>query len=96
MIEKNEISACILTAVSKAAWLHRYQRRKGSQKIPYINHPVKVALMLADCGHRDVELLQAAVLHDVIEDTDYTLEASAWKLCLTAFSKHDIFHKKNT
>ena len=73
MINKKEVPSCILTAVSKAAWLHRYQRRKGSQKIPYINHPVKVALMLGECGHRYIELLQAAVLHDVIEDTGYTL-----------------------
>lgn len=77
MTEKNELPKCILSAVSKAAWLHRFQRRKGSQKIPYINHPVRVALMLADCGHRDVELLQAAVLHDVVEDTAYTLQEMA-------------------
>lgn len=67
------ITSELIRAISKAAWLHRTQRRKGSQRIPYINHPVRVAEYLTKCGFNDLELLQAAVLHDVIEDTEYTV-----------------------
>ncbi len=51
---------------------HKFQRRKGYLKIPYINHPVKVCKILADCGEINTELLFAAMLHDTIEDTDTT------------------------
>ena len=68
------ITSELIRAISKAAWLHRTQRRKGSQRIPYINHPIKVAEYLTKCGFNDLELLQAAVLHDVVEDTEYTIE----------------------
>ncbi len=74
MKKKECLPAELLSAINKAAWLHRFQRRKGSEYIPYINHPVKVAMLLAECGYTDTVLLQAAVLHDVVEDTDYTLE----------------------
>src|SRR6056297_285364 len=77
MSKKECLPAELLTALNKAAWLHRFQRRKGSDRIPYINHPVKVAMLLAQCGYSDTVLLQAAVLHDVVEDTDYTLEQMA-------------------
>jgi guanosine-3',5'-bis(diphosphate) 3'-pyrophosphohydrolase len=70
----SDISGELLKAISKAAWLHRTQRRKGSQRIPYINHPIKVAEYLTRCGFNDLVLLQAAILHDVIEDTEYTFE----------------------
>jgi len=77
-MSKNEfIPAELFTALNKAARLHRYQRRKGSECIPYINHPIKVAMLLTQCGYSDISLLQAAVLHDVVEDTDYTLEEMA-------------------
>jgi len=38
---------------------------------PYINHPVEVALILASI-EMDTASICAALLHDVIEDTDYT------------------------
>ncbi len=40
---------------------------------PYINHPIGVAAILADL-QLDVTSLKAALLHDVVEDTDITLE----------------------
>lgn len=70
----SDVSKELLKAVSKAAWLHRTQRRKGSQCIPYINHPIRVAEYLTHCGFNDLVLLQSAILHDVIEDTEYTIE----------------------
>lgn len=40
---------------------------------PYILHPLEVALLLADM-RIDAEGIAAALLHDVVEDTDFTLE----------------------
>lgn len=60
----------ILKALEFASHRHRSQRRKGSRKIPYINHPIQVASLLAnEGGENDPVLLTAAILHDVIEDT---------------------------
>ena len=65
--------ARLLSAVHFAADQHRDHRRKGSIAAPYINHPIQVAQQLAEAGCQDdVELLMAAVLHDVIEDTETT------------------------
>src|SRR6478609_3537655 len=44
---------------------------------PYILHPLEVALLLADM-RIDADGIAAALLHDVVEDTDFTLEG----LCL--------------
>lgn len=38
---------------------------------PYINHPVEVATMLSQFGFDD-EVIEAAILHDVLEDTKVT------------------------
>ena len=45
-------------------------RRSGD---PYIQHPLEVALLLADM-RIDADSIVAALLHDVVEDTDFTLE----------------------
>lgn len=63
----------LLKAVDFAARKHRDQRRKDHQASPYINHPVCVALILAETGGvRDPGILAAAVLHDTLEDTGTT------------------------
>src|SRR3954462_12520152 len=63
----------LLRALSFAALKHRDQRRKGNHQAPYINHPIEVATLIATVGGvDDVAVLQAAVLHDTIEDTDTT------------------------
>ncbi|WP_137812033.1 RelA/SpoT family protein [Gandjariella thermophila] len=50
---------------------HRDQRRKSGD--PYITHPLAVATILAELG-MDTTTLMAALLHDTVEDTDYSLE----------------------
>ncbi len=62
----------MISAVVYSAEKHKYQRRKGFNQVPYINHPLKVSKLLSDCGETDEVLLIAALLHDVIEDTDAT------------------------
>lgn len=62
----------LFTAIDFAARAHHGQYRKASQ-IPYIIHPLNVARILIECGASD-ELVIAAVLHDVVEDTPVTLQ----------------------
>jgi (p)ppGpp synthase/HD superfamily hydrolase len=65
----------LLKALHFAADKHRDQRRKDREASPYINHPIEVAELLARVGGvTDLETLQAAILHDTIEDTDTTPE----------------------
>ena len=54
-----------------ASWHQGQTRRSGD---PYITHPLAVATILAETGADD-EMLCAAMLHDTIEDTPYTLAA---------------------
>ena len=58
-------------AYNLASLAHKHVVRKSGE--PYITHPLEVARILADL-HMDAETLGAALLHDVIEDTDYTRE----------------------
>ena len=65
--------ASLLSALGFAAKKHRDHRRKDSDASPYINHPIAVAEVLARVGGvTDLVVLQAAVLHDTIEDTATT------------------------
>ncbi len=50
--------------------MHRGQFRKSGE--PYITHPLAVAQICADLG-MDTTTLVAALLHDTVEDTRYTL-----------------------
>ncbi|WP_420030110.1 RelA/SpoT family protein [Psychromicrobium xiongbiense] len=50
---------------------HEGQKRKSGD--PYITHPVAVATILAELGMTGTTLA-AALLHDTVEDTDYTLD----------------------
>jgi len=59
----------LLKAVRFAAEKHRDQRRKDERQTPYINHPIAVADTLRAFGIDDVDVLVAAILHDVLEDT---------------------------
>lgn len=63
--------AFVRKAYDLAAEAHAVQRRKSGE--PYIIHPIGVASILAQL-QMDDKTLAAAFLHDVVEDTDYTLE----------------------
>lgn len=51
---------------------HINMKRKGKHGISYIYHPINVANNLIEAGITDIVTLQAALLHDVIEDTKYS------------------------
>jgi len=63
------------TLVEKAFRLadhaHKGQKRKSGE--PYIIHPLEVATILAEL-ELDRETVAAGILHDIIEDTDYTYQ----------------------
>ncbi|HEX4400724.1 MAG TPA: bifunctional (p)ppGpp synthetase/guanosine-3',5'-bis(diphosphate) 3'-pyrophosphohydrolase [Galbitalea sp.] len=63
--------ALIERAYATAERAHSGQKRKSGE--PYITHPVAVAQILADLGI-GTKTLAAALLHDTVEDTDYTLD----------------------
>jgi guanosine-3',5'-bis(diphosphate) 3'-pyrophosphohydrolase len=50
---------------------HENQTRKSGE--PYVNHPIAVASILASIG-MDYHSIVAGLLHDVVEDTDTTVE----------------------
>ena len=50
---------------------HAGQKRKSGD--PYITHPLAVSTILAELG-MDTTTLVAALLHDTVEDTDYSLD----------------------
>lgn len=58
-------------AIQAAAVLHADDVRKGAVAIPYITHLMAVTLILRDYTS-DEDTLVAALLHDTLEDTDYT------------------------
>src|SRR5437016_14081228 len=67
--------AAFLKALKFAADKHSTQRRKGYEASPYINHLIEVAEILSRVGRiTDPITLQAAILHDTIEDTTTTAE----------------------
>ncbi len=65
----------LLHSIDFACKKHRDQRRKNEIAAPYINHPIGVAhILCAEGGVHDIDVLQAAILHDTVEDTDTTHE----------------------
>ncbi|MGN1418874.1 MAG: RelA/SpoT family protein [Acutalibacteraceae bacterium] len=61
----------ITQAYELAADAHKTQKRRSGE--PYIIHPVAVAQILADMC-MDCDSICAALLHDVVEDTEYTAD----------------------
>ena len=74
-VKKNKFSdediKKVTDAYNLAAKAHEGQKRRSGE--PYIIHPVAVAQILADMC-MDVDSICASLLHDVVEDTEYTEE----------------------
>jgi len=60
-------------ALRAATILHKNQVRKGSVPIPYVSHLVAVTMIVSDYSN-DEETIVASLLHDTLEDTDYTAQ----------------------
>ncbi len=60
-------------AIRAAAVLHKDQLRKGDMPFPYVTHVISVALIVSDYTEQE-DIIAAALLHDTLEDTDYTAE----------------------
>ena len=79
--------ALLERAYGVAEQMHGSQMRKSGD--PYITHPLAVTTILADIGMTEPTLV-AALLHDTVEDTPYTLErcaptsATRWRCWSTA------------
>ena len=75
-VEKRRFSATEIDLVHRSYALaeeaHRPQRRKSGE--PYILHPIAVAMIVANEIGLAANPICAALLHDVVEDTDYTAE----------------------
>ena len=61
----------IVRAYQYADYFHRNQQRKSGED--YITHPIAVAGLLADLG-MTTPTIQAALLHDTVEDTEYDIQ----------------------
>lgn len=69
--EKQYDLSKIISAYEFAAKAHANQVRSSGE--PYITHPLAVSFILLELG-MDTDTICAAMLHDVVEDTDITLE----------------------
>lgn len=62
-------------ALKRAVKAHKKQDRDGDAPLPYVTHPIDVLNLLRyDAGVVDEEILAAALLHDVLEETDVEVE----------------------
>ncbi len=68
--QKSEEKTLIKTAYELAWRAHKDQKRESGE--PFIQHPLNIALTLVKMN-LDTETVAAALLHDVVEDTEYTL-----------------------
>lgn len=68
-----EHSPLVRNALEQARADHEGQVRNGSGGMPYVEHPVTVAARLDELGYRE-EVLAAALLHDVVEDSETSLD----------------------
>jgi (p)ppGpp synthase/HD superfamily hydrolase len=69
-----ERSPLVRNALEQARSDHAGQIRNGSGGMPYIEHPILVAATLDEEGFGEEVVLAAALLHDVVEDSETTLD----------------------
>lgn len=62
---------------AKAAHTGQYRKFNKGVKVPYITHPISVASRVMGLSGVTEEMIAAALLHDVIEDTSFTIEQVA-------------------
>ena len=73
--EQRPLSGELLEVACFAAQRHQYQRRGGYDRLPYINHLLKVCHALMEVGNiYNRDTLFAALLHDILEDTPTSFE----------------------
>ena len=68
-----ERSPLVHAALEQARSDHEGQIRNGSGGMPYVEHPMRVAALLDEHGYGE-EVLAAALLHDVVEDSETDLD----------------------
>ncbi len=73
---KPEDVAAVESALAFSAAAHQGQTRQSGE--PYVSHPIAVARILTPL-HMDAQAIIAALLHDVVEDTDIRIEDVAEK-----------------
>ena len=71
IIKSDEDRAIIKKAFDFAKDAHKGVRRKSGE--PYIVHPIEVALIVVNEIQLGVKSVVAALIHDIVEDTDYTI-----------------------
>lgn len=90
-------------AMRLAARAHRDQQRKSSD-LPYIAHPASVALILQRAGFDSPNMIAAALLHDVVEDThvsidrirsEFPAEVAEWVAALSETKRDDTGNKRS-
>lgn len=60
-------------AIRAATVLHKDQLRKGDMPFPYVSHLFSVTMIVSEYTD-DEDVITAALLHDTLEDTDYSAE----------------------
>jgi (p)ppGpp synthase/HD superfamily hydrolase len=65
----DQVEPTVEDAIALAARLHRGARYPSPEAEPYVFHALRVMLQFADPADQ-----MAAVLHDVVEDTEFTLD----------------------
>ncbi len=85
-----------LRALDVMKRFHKGAYRKGNEHVPYIVHPLMVANHAIELGLADDELLAVCLLHDVLEDSEATIndldmpESIAEAVELLSFDKNSI------
>jgi hypothetical protein len=72
-MNNSENSYSLSDTINWVSMIHRNQVRKGTE-MPYVSHVFGVSALLMTHGIIDEDIIKTALLHDVVEDSDVTLE----------------------